>query len=103
LLWLKEIRIVVIRADHSDRRNGTRRWRWRPGGDHDSLLAGACSRELCLQGAAKLLKRIGAILGGNLPSHKARLKLMLLLAIGADMERVRRSFEACSAEPYAAP
>ena len=46
-------------------------------------------------GAAKLLRRIGAILGGNLPSHKARIKLMLLLAAGADVEQVRRSFEVC--------
>jgi L-asparaginase len=44
-------------------------------------------------GAAKQLRRIGAILGGNLPSHKARLKLMLLLAAGEDVEGIRRSFE----------
>lgn len=44
------------------------------------------------EGAAKRLSQSGAILGGNLSSHKARIKLMLLLGAGADIERVRRSF-----------
>ena len=56
--------------------------------------AGTCHGN-AYDGAAKLLRRIGAILGGNLPSHKARIKLMLLLAAGADVEQVRRSFEVC--------
>jgi L-asparaginase len=45
------------------------------------------------EGAGKQLKRMGAILGGMLPSHKARIKLMLALGAGWDVERIRESFE----------
>lgn len=44
-------------------------------------------------GAGKQLKRIGAILGGMLPSHKARIKLMLALGAGWDIQQIRESFE----------
>lgn len=44
-------------------------------------------------GAGKPLKRAGAILGGMLPSHKVRLKLMLLLGAGRSLEEIRASFE----------
>ena len=44
-------------------------------------------------GAGKQLKRIGAILGGMLPSHKARIKLMLALGAGWSVEQIRDSFE----------
>jgi L-asparaginase len=44
------------------------------------------------EGAGKQLKRMGAVLGGMLPSHKARIKLMLLLGSGADLERIRKAF-----------
>ncbi|MBS1791901.1 MAG: asparaginase [Acidobacteria bacterium] len=44
-------------------------------------------------GAGKQLKRIGAILGGMLPSHKARIKLMLALGAGWGIEQIRESFE----------
>ncbi|HQR36097.1 MAG TPA: asparaginase [Blastocatellia bacterium] len=44
-------------------------------------------------GAGKQLKRIGAILGGMLPSHKARIKLMLALGAGWNVEQIRDSFE----------
>ena len=44
-------------------------------------------------GAGRPLRQAGAILGGSLPSHKARLKLMLLLGAGADLRTVRESFE----------
>jgi len=44
-------------------------------------------------GAGKPLKQLGAILGGMLPSHKARIKLMLLLGNGAAIETIRSSFE----------
>ena len=44
-------------------------------------------------GAGKQLKRIGAILGGMLPSHKARIKLMLALGAGWSVELIRDSFE----------
>jgi|SRR6185369_7942020 len=38
------------------------------------------------------LKRWGAILGGWLPSHKARIKLMLLLGAGRDPDEIRAAF-----------
>lgn len=44
-------------------------------------------------GAGKQLKRIGAILGGMLPSHKARIKLMLALGAGWSVGEIRESFE----------
>jgi len=44
-------------------------------------------------GAGRQLKRMGAILGGLLPSHKARIKLMLALGAEWDVERIRGSFE----------
>jgi L-asparaginase len=44
-------------------------------------------------GAGRPLRRQGAILGGFLPSHKARIKLMLLLGANASPERIRASFE----------
>jgi L-asparaginase len=45
------------------------------------------------EGAGKQLKRMGAILGGMLPSHKARIKLMLALGAGWNVKRIRDSFE----------
>jgi L-asparaginase len=45
------------------------------------------------EGAGKQLTELGAILGGLLPSHKARLKLMVMLGAGLSMERIRASFE----------
>ena len=45
------------------------------------------------EGAGKQLKRMGAILGGMLPSHKARIKLMVMLGAGYRVEQVRKSFE----------
>jgi L-asparaginase len=45
-------------------------------------------------GAGKPLHRAGVILGGSLPAHKARLKLMLLLGAGLDREAIRAEFEA---------
>jgi L-asparaginase/Glu-tRNA(Gln) amidotransferase subunit D len=36
---------------------------------------------------------MGAILGGMLPSHKARIKLMLALGAEWGVERIRTSFE----------
>ena len=44
------------------------------------------------EGAGKQLKRRGAILGGSLPSHKARIKLMLLLGAERTLEEIRASF-----------
>jgi L-asparaginase len=43
-------------------------------------------------GAARRLREAGAILGGALPSHKARIKLMVLLGAGAGMDRIRAAF-----------
>jgi L-asparaginase len=45
------------------------------------------------EGAGKQLKRMGAILGGMLSSHKARIKLMLMLGAGWENEKIRESFE----------
>ena len=44
-------------------------------------------------GAGRPLRRAGAILGGLLPSHKARIKLMLLLGAGRTLDETRASFE----------
>ena len=44
-------------------------------------------------GAGKTLTIRGAILGGMLPSHKARVKLMLALGAGWSVEQIRQSFE----------
>ena len=44
-------------------------------------------------GAARKLRETGAILGGAMASHKARIKLMLLLGAGAGLDGVRASFE----------
>ncbi len=62
------------------------------------VIASRCPRGRVLdtyayEGAGKQLKRMGAILGGMLPSHKARIKLMLALGAGWDIERIRGSFE----------
>jgi L-asparaginase len=45
------------------------------------------------EGGGKQLTRMGAILGGMLPSHKARIKLMLALGAGWSLEQIRASFE----------
>jgi L-asparaginase len=45
------------------------------------------------EGAGKQLRRMGATLGGMLPSHKARIKLMLALGAGWTPEQIRQSFE----------
>ena len=45
------------------------------------------------EGGGKQLKKMGAILGGMLPAHKARIKLMLALGAGWERERIRASFE----------
>jgi L-asparaginase len=45
------------------------------------------------EGAGRQLTRMGAILGGLLPSHKARIKLMLALGAGWNLDRIRDSFE----------
>lgn len=44
-------------------------------------------------GAGRQLRQMGVIFGGMLPSHKARIKLMLALGAGWDVERLRHSFE----------
>ena len=45
------------------------------------------------EGGGRRLREMGVILGGLLPSHKARLKLMLLLGTGHNLPEIRRSFE----------
>lgn len=46
------------------------------------------------EGGGRQLTRLGAILGGLLPSHKARIKLMLALGAGYELRRIREIFEA---------
>ena len=43
-------------------------------------------------GAGKTLTNLGVILGGVLPSHKVRIKLMLLLGAGYSDAQIRQSF-----------
>ena len=43
-------------------------------------------------GAGKTLTNLGVILGGVLPSHKVRIKLMLLLGAGHSVAQIRQSF-----------
>jgi len=45
------------------------------------------------EGAGRQLKRMGVILGGMVPSHKARIKLMVALGAGWSVEQIRTSFE----------
>jgi len=45
------------------------------------------------EGAGRQLKRMGVILGGLIPSHKARIRLMLGLGAGWSVDQVRKSFE----------
>jgi len=45
------------------------------------------------EGAGRQLRKMGAILGGMLTSASARIKLMLALGAGWNVERVRESFE----------
>jgi L-asparaginase len=62
------------------------------------VIASRCWRGRVLdtygyEGAGKQLKRMGAMLSGLLPSHKARIKLMLLLGANCSLEKIRASFE----------
>jgi len=45
------------------------------------------------EGAGRQLKRMGVILGGMTPSHKARIRLMLGLGAGWSVDQARKSFE----------
>jgi L-asparaginase len=45
------------------------------------------------EGAGRQLRQMGAILGGMLPSHKARIKLMLALGAGWSVDQIRAAFE----------
>ncbi len=45
------------------------------------------------EGAGKHLTRMGAILGGDLPGHKARIKLMLTLGKTKDHKKIKELFE----------
>ncbi|PID29343.1 MAG: L-asparaginase [Candidatus Cloacimonadota bacterium] len=44
-------------------------------------------------GGGKSLEKIGAIMGGDLNSEKARLKLMVLMGMGMDRDSIRSCFE----------
>ena len=61
------------------------------------VLTSRCPRGRVLdtyayEGAGKTLTNLGVILGGVLPSHKARIKLILALGAGWGIERIRESF-----------
>ncbi len=62
------------------------------------VLTSRCPRGRVLDtyaypGAGRQFKKLGAILGGLTPSHKARIKLMLQLGAGASLAEIRESFE----------
>jgi len=62
------------------------------------VIASRCPRGRVLdtyayEGAGRQLRKMGVILGGMLPSHKARIKLMLALGAGWSSEKIRASFE----------
>src|SRR5215468_4147061 len=62
------------------------------------VIASRCPRGRVLdtyayEGAGRQLRKMGAILGGMLPSQKARIKLMLELGGGWSVEQIRTSFE----------
>ena len=62
------------------------------------VLTSRCSRGRTLdayayEGAGKTLTKLGVILCGVLPSHKARIKLILALGAGWSTDRIRQSFE----------
>jgi len=62
------------------------------------VLTSRCSRGRTLdayayEGAGKTLTKLGVILGRVLPSHKARIKLILALGAGWSTERIRLSYE----------
>lgn len=63
------------------------------------VLTSRCPRGRVLdtygyEGGGRQLTRLGVILGGLLPSHKARIKLMLALGAGWDLAAIRAAFEA---------
>jgi L-asparaginase len=62
------------------------------------VIATRCPRGRVLdtyayEGAGRQLRKLGAILAGTLPAHKARVKLMLALGAGWGVEQIRASFE----------
>jgi L-asparaginase len=63
------------------------------------VIATRCSEGRVLdtyayEGGGRRLTEKGAILGGSLPAHKARLKLMLLLGADRDLAFIRAAFSA---------
>ncbi|MSU62614.1 MAG: asparaginase [Pedosphaera sp.] len=71
---------------------------WAIRSDIPIVLTSRCPRGRVLdtyayEGAGRELRRAGAILGGSLPSHKARIKLMLLLGAENSVEQIRTAFE----------
>lgn len=63
------------------------------GGADVAVSARARAGHVCVCGGGKQFRKLGAILGGMTPSHKARIKLMVLLGAGAGMEKIRDAFE----------
>lgn len=63
------------------------------------ILTSRCGRGLVLDAyghvaSASHLKRLGIIFGGDLTGQKARIKLIVLLGITRDLEKIREAFEA---------
>lgn len=56
-------------------------------------LTGRVGPRYGYEGGGAMLQELGCILGGDLPTAKARLRLMVLLGGGAVGEAVRRAFE----------
>ncbi|MEP7272721.1 MAG: asparaginase [Acidobacteriota bacterium] len=62
------------------------------------IMTSRCARGRVLdtyayEGAGRQLTRMGVILGGMLPGHKARIKLMLALGAGWDRDQIKGAFE----------
>ena len=62
---------------------------------------GPTSTAYAYEGAAKRLEQAGAILAGFLPSHKARVKLMVLLGSNASMSTIRTCFKFTAGNEHA--
>ena len=45
------------------------------------------------EGGGRNLRNMGVIFGGNLPGQKARIKLMLILGVTQDLEKISSLFQ----------
>lgn len=56
-------------------------------------IGGRVLDEYAYEGGGRQLRRMGVILGGHLPGHKARIKLMVLLGMGMKTPAIKQAFE----------